>query len=147
MCNFDIFLRKSAGNFGDWIKVCIFADRKRKNGLMAEWLGRGLQNLVQRFESASDLQEFFDKRLMKISRFFVCIALCASPHYAQTIDRRGTAVCVERCKWKGMRLLLERFDCLLDSAVDRVDKVVECTLLKVGVARDIGAELCLHNGA
>ena len=23
---------------------------------MAEWLGRGLQNLVQRFESASDLQ-------------------------------------------------------------------------------------------
>ena len=24
-------------------------------GLMAEWLGRGLQNLVQRFESASDL--------------------------------------------------------------------------------------------
>ena len=26
-----------------------------KNGLMAEWLGKGLQNLVQRFESASDL--------------------------------------------------------------------------------------------
>lgn len=25
------------------------------NGLMAEWLGKGLQNLVQRFESASDL--------------------------------------------------------------------------------------------
>ena len=25
---------------------------------MAEWLGRGLQNLVQRFESASDLQRF-----------------------------------------------------------------------------------------
>ena len=24
-------------------------------GLMAEWLGKGLQNLVQRFESASDL--------------------------------------------------------------------------------------------
>ena len=28
-----------------------------KIGLMAEWLGRGLQNLVQRFESASDLQK------------------------------------------------------------------------------------------
>lgn len=28
---------------------------KQKNGLMAEWLGKGLQNLVQRFESASDL--------------------------------------------------------------------------------------------
>ena len=27
------------------------------NGLMAEWLGKGLQNLVQRFESASDLTE------------------------------------------------------------------------------------------
>ena len=26
---------------------------------MAEWLGRGLQNLVQRFESASDLQNPF----------------------------------------------------------------------------------------
>ena len=25
------------------------------NGLMAEWLGKGLQNLIQRFESASDL--------------------------------------------------------------------------------------------
>ena len=25
-------------------------------GLMAEWLGKGLQNLVQRFESASDLK-------------------------------------------------------------------------------------------
>ena len=24
---------------------------------MAEWLGKGLQNLVQRFESASDLQK------------------------------------------------------------------------------------------
>ena len=28
----------------------------RINGLVAEWLGRGLQNLVQRFESARDLQ-------------------------------------------------------------------------------------------
>lgn len=27
----------------------------KQNGLMAEWLGKGLQNLVQRFESASDL--------------------------------------------------------------------------------------------
>ena len=27
------------------------------HGLMAEWLGKGLQNLVQRFESASDLTE------------------------------------------------------------------------------------------
>ena len=30
---------------------------RERNGLMAEWLGKGLQNLVQRFESASDLTE------------------------------------------------------------------------------------------
>ena len=30
---------------------------------MAEWLGRGLQNLVQRFESASDLQKPLYKHL------------------------------------------------------------------------------------
>ena len=35
----------------------------QKNGLMAEWLGRGLQNLVQRFESASDLQKPLYKHL------------------------------------------------------------------------------------
>ena len=29
-----------------------------ENGRVAEWLGRGLQNLVQRFESASDLKAF-----------------------------------------------------------------------------------------
>ncbi len=28
-----------------------------RQGRMAEWLGRGLQNLLQRFESASDLRE------------------------------------------------------------------------------------------
>ena len=33
------------------------------------------------------------------------------------------------------------------SLVDRVDKVVEGVVLEVGVARDIGAELCLHNVA
>ena len=32
-------------------------ERCMRNGLMAEWLGKGLQNLVQRFESASDLKE------------------------------------------------------------------------------------------
>ena len=38
---------------------------------MAEWLGRGLQNLVQRFESASDLEE----RLTFVGRFFVLSAV------------------------------------------------------------------------
>ena len=35
----------------------LFRDGVYENGLMAEWLGKGLQNLVQRFESASDLTE------------------------------------------------------------------------------------------
>ena len=34
---------------------------------VAEWLGRGLQNLVQRFESASDLP-FFKKKQPYLSR-------------------------------------------------------------------------------
>ena len=33
----------------------VFSFRTEVFGLMAEWLGKGLQNLVQRFESASDL--------------------------------------------------------------------------------------------
>lgn len=33
-----------------------------EQGRMAEWLGRGLQNLVQRFESASDLTGLIDKK-------------------------------------------------------------------------------------
>ena len=42
---------------------------------MAEWLGRGLQNLVQRFESASDLRTLQSRRLEKVVCFvleFVC---------------------------------------------------------------------------
>jgi hypothetical protein len=37
------------------MSVYLHSDSIRKNGRVAEWLGRGLQNLVQRFESASDL--------------------------------------------------------------------------------------------
>ena len=49
---------------------------------MAEWLGRGLQNLVQRFESASDLQDF-DERLNYFSRFF-----CFITHYLPDYPRK-----------------------------------------------------------
>lgn len=36
---------------------------------MAEWLGRGLQNLLQRFESASDLRgKSFKKKIMAVTR-------------------------------------------------------------------------------
>ncbi len=38
------------------------ADIIWEKGLMAEWLGKGLQNLVQRFESASDLN--FDVKVL-----------------------------------------------------------------------------------
>ena len=35
---------------------------------MAEWLGRGLQNLLQRFESASDLKNKFKLKTMGVTR-------------------------------------------------------------------------------
>ena len=43
---------------------------RSNNGLMAEWLGRGLQNLVQRFESASDLKKPFYTAVWKGFSFF-----------------------------------------------------------------------------
>ena len=46
---------------GNLILIVIFAALKRK-GRVAEWLGRGLQNLVQRFESALDLKLKYLKR-------------------------------------------------------------------------------------
>jgi hypothetical protein len=39
-----------------------------KKGRMAEWLGRGLQNLLQRFESASDLKEKIKKITKRLKR-------------------------------------------------------------------------------
>ncbi len=40
-----------------------------RKGRMAEWLGRGLQNLLQRFESASDLWEkLFKEKDMAVTR-------------------------------------------------------------------------------
>ena len=47
----------------------------RRNGLMAEWLGRGLQNLVQRFESASDLTKVPHSYLWGIF-FYSCLQTC-----------------------------------------------------------------------
>ncbi|MFM2251304.1 MAG: hypothetical protein RLZZ358_2234, partial [Bacteroidota bacterium] len=41
-------------------------------GRVAEWLGRGLQNLVQRFESARDL---FKKHPYRV--FFFALKLCS----------------------------------------------------------------------
>ena len=35
---------------------------------MAEWLGRGLQNLLQRFESASDLVLWQKNKIMGVTR-------------------------------------------------------------------------------
>ena len=45
---------KSFVNNKNNIYLC--TQKSGSNGLMAERLGRGLQNLVQRFESASDLK-------------------------------------------------------------------------------------------
>ena len=38
-----------------WLLCKIVLPLPSPQGLVAEWLGRGLQNLVQRFESARDL--------------------------------------------------------------------------------------------
>ena len=56
-------------------------------GLMAEWLGKGLQNLVQRFESASDLTE--TALQMSATRFsfcFVIICHTAVRHIFKVLD-------------------------------------------------------------
>ncbi len=45
----------------------------RINGLVAEWLGRGLQNLVQRFESARDLQKE-ERSLPGVFFFFLVLS-------------------------------------------------------------------------
>ena len=58
VCIFALPMRPELGvsvfraGFRDWPRKGAYAGN---NGLMAEWLGKGLQNLVQRFESASDL--------------------------------------------------------------------------------------------
>jgi hypothetical protein len=44
-----------------------FAPEKPKHGSMAEWLGNGLQNRVQQFESAWNLED--GRRLAAICRF------------------------------------------------------------------------------
>lgn len=51
----------------------MFAAQKRSilKGRVAEWLGRGLQNLVQRFKSARDLKSFYF-RLLSCAAFFIC---------------------------------------------------------------------------
>ena len=51
-------------------KSLYFCRPNNGNGLMAEWLGRGLQNLVQRFESASDLEKNAEQTTF-LSRLFV----------------------------------------------------------------------------
>lgn len=68
MRSFFTFRWKKGVNFVEKKKVCIFA--LRNAGLMAEWLGTALQKLLQRFESASDLQALPDGW-----RFFVSMAL------------------------------------------------------------------------
>ena len=41
----------------DWIEVIIFVLTKHKQGSLAEWLGTGLQNRLQQFESARNLKQ------------------------------------------------------------------------------------------
>jgi hypothetical protein len=43
---------------------------KKKKGPVAEWLGRGLQNLVQRFKSARDLNKERQFDFVELAFFF-----------------------------------------------------------------------------
>ena len=128
------FWRKKGVNFVEKKKVCIFA--LRNAGLMAEWLGTALQKLLQRFESASDLQALPDGW-----RFFVFRALGVvggaesetpmsrerQPSWASSRSclPRATASC---CATPGLCALLtfgnrvagiERVDCSRDSAAPK----------------------------
>ncbi len=52
---------------------------------MAEWLGRGLQNLVQRFESASDLTATRDGSIF-FAAFSPMVTSCVFPRTANYGD-------------------------------------------------------------
>ena len=57
---------------------------------MAEWLGRGLQNLVQRFESASDLTNPFYTTVWRGFLFFTpFFTPLESPDYPQPLYLDG----------------------------------------------------------
>ena len=53
---------------------------------MAEWLGRGLQNLVQRFESASDLESPF---YTTVWRGFLFFTPKFTPKMRHSLDLKG----------------------------------------------------------
>ena len=48
----DISHKKNGQKICQYQKKLYLCTRKRKQGTMAEWLGTGLQNLLQQFESA-----------------------------------------------------------------------------------------------
>lgn len=48
--------------FGQFAKTCYFCTRNGVNGALTEWLGNGLQNRLQQFESARHLYQKQDKR-------------------------------------------------------------------------------------
>ena len=50
-------LKINAVKFGSFVKTCYFCTRN-KVGALTEWLGNGLQNRVQQFESARHLSEY-----------------------------------------------------------------------------------------
>ena len=67
------FFAEKCSKFWRLEKSLYICRPKRNYGLMAEWLGRGLQNLVQRFESASDLTNPFYTTVWRGFLFFTLI--------------------------------------------------------------------------
>ena len=55
------FFPEKIVEFKQWCYLIKSADIQKSKGPVAEWLGRGLQNLVQRFKSARDLNRRKDE--------------------------------------------------------------------------------------
>lgn len=67
------FFSEKLWHFG--MSLVLLQSNKENNGLVAEWLGRALQKLLQRFESARDLKvqtQSFDNQVVA---FFVSIKI------------------------------------------------------------------------
>ena len=80
------FLAEKCSKFWRLEKSLYICRPKRNYGLMAEWLGRGLQNLVQRFESASDLTNPF---YTTVWRGFLFFTPKFTPKVRHSLDLKG----------------------------------------------------------
>ena len=67
---FRDWLHKLSGFFSEFDKFILILQPLKNFGLVAEWLGRALQKLLQQFESARDLTGGQDGKCSILSAFF-----------------------------------------------------------------------------